>query len=221
MTSRWLAAALIAVAAGCGTTPPPGPVTAYEGARLIVGDGTVIENATLFVVGERIWQVGRSADVRPPAEVQRVNLAGKTVMPMIVDTHVHLSPGREALVRDLKQRAYYGVSAVMSLGTDGYELLAVRDERILGAARFRSAGRGITMQEPGRTTVPYWVGSAADGRKAVGELAARKVDIVKIWVDTRDGKYQKLSPEIYAAIIDEAHRRGSAPSRPRGRRCAR
>src|SRR6187401_1875059 len=153
MTSRWLAAALIAVAAGCGTTPPPGPVTAYEGARLIVGDGTVIENATLFVVGERIWQVGRSADVRPPAEVQRVNLAGKTVMPMIVDTHVHLSPRREALVRDLKQRAYYGVSAVMSLGTDGYELLAVRDERILGAARFRSAGRGITMQEPGRTTV--------------------------------------------------------------------
>src|SRR5438874_1897095 len=38
--------------------------------------------------------------------------------------------------------------------------------------------------------------------------AANKVDIVKIWVDTRDGKYQKLSPEIYGAIIDEAHKRG-------------
>ena len=38
------------------------------------------------------------------------------------------------------------------------------------------------------------------------ELAAQKVDIVKIWVDTRDGKYRKLSPELYGAIIDEAHK---------------
>ena len=76
-----------------------------------------------------------------------------------------------------------------------------------GTARFLSAGRGITMPEPGRTTVPYWVGSEADARKAVAELAAHKVDIVKIWVDTRDGKYKKLTSEIYGAIIDEAHKR--------------
>jgi imidazolonepropionase-like amidohydrolase len=192
--------------ASCGTPPPPGPVTAYENARLIVGDGSVIENATLLVAGGKISQVRR--DGRVPEGATRVNLAGKTVMPMIIDTHVHLSPGREALVRDLRRRAYYGVSAAMSLGTDGYEPLAWREETIPDAARFKSAGRGITMAEPGRTTVPYWVGSAAEGRKAVEELAARKVDIVKIWVDTRDGKYKKLSPEIYGAIIDEAHKRG-------------
>ena len=194
--------------ASCATPPPPGPVTAYEGARLIVGDGSVIDNATLLVAGDKIWRAGRAGDVQVPPEVERVNLAGKTVMPMIVDTHVHLSAGRDALVRDLRRRAYYGVSAAMSLGTDGYELLEVRGETIPGAARFKSAGRGITMQEPGRTTVPYWVGSAADGRKAVAELAARKVDIVKIWVDTRDNKFQKLTPGIYGAIIDEAHKRG-------------
>ena len=192
----------------CATQPPAEPVTVYDGARLIVGDGSVIDNATLLVAGDKIWRVGRAGDVQVPPQVERVNLAGKTVMPMIVDTHVHLSAGRDALVRDLRRRAYYGVSAAMSLGTDGYELLAVRGETIPGAARFRSAGRGITMQEPGRTTVPYWVGSAADGRKAVEELAARKVDIVKIWVDTRDNKFQKLTPEIYGAIIDEAHKRG-------------
>jgi imidazolonepropionase-like amidohydrolase len=192
--------------ASCGTPPPPGPVTAYENARLIVGDGSVIENATLLVAGGKISQVRR--DGRVPEGATRVNLAGKTVMPMIIDTHVHLSPGREALVRDLRRRAYYGVSGAMSLGTDGYEPLAWREETIPDAARFKSAGRGITMAEPGRTTVPYWVGSAAEGRKAVEELAARKVDIVKIWVDTRDGKYKKLSPEIYGAIIDEAHKRG-------------
>src|SRR5262249_53717778 len=74
-------------------------------------------------------------------------------------------------------------------------------------ARFLSAGRGITMPEPGRTQVPYWVQSGAEGRNAVAELAAHKVDIVKIWVDTRDGKFKKITPEIYAAIIDEAHKR--------------
>ena len=183
-------------------------VTAFEGARLIVGDGRVIENATLVVDGARIAQVGQTADVRVPAGATRVDLAGKTVMPMLIDTHVHLSPTRDALIRDLRLRAYYGVSAALSLGTDNYEVLDIRSQTIPGAARFLSAGRGITMPEPGRTTVPYWITTAADGRKAVEELAAHKVDIVKIWVDTRDGKYQKLPPEIYGAIIDEAHRRG-------------
>jgi imidazolonepropionase-like amidohydrolase len=64
------------------------------------------------------------------------------------------------------------------------------------------------MPEPGRLTVPHWITTEAEGRKAVQELAAQKVDIVKIWVDTRDGKYKKLTPEIYGAIIDETHKNG-------------
>jgi imidazolonepropionase-like amidohydrolase len=64
------------------------------------------------------------------------------------------------------------------------------------------------MPEPGRTNVPYWITTAAEGRKAVEEIAAHKADIVKIWVDSREGKYKKLTPEIYGAIIDEAHKRG-------------
>ena len=194
--------------AGCAVPTSTQPITAYEGARLIVGDGRVIENATLVVDGTKIAQVGGAADVRVPAGATRVSLAGKTVMPMIIDTHVHLSETREALIRDLRMRAYYGVSAALSMGTDGYGLLDMRGEAIPGAARFRSAGRGITMPEPGRTTVPYWVTTAVEGRKAVEELAAHKVDIVKIWVDARDGKYKKLTPEIYGVIIDEAHKRG-------------
>jgi imidazolonepropionase-like amidohydrolase len=211
---RWLnALAALAVVmhaflAGCATPPLGQPVTAYEGARVITGDGRVIENASIVVEGDKITRVAPKGDIRLPADATRVNLAGKTVMPMLIDTHVHLSPTREALIRDLKMRAYYGVSAALSLGTDGYENLDVRGQAIPGAARFLSAGRGITMQEPGRTTVPYWVNSPAEGRKAVEELAARKVDIVKVWVDTRDGKFKKLTPEIYGAIIDEAHKRG-------------
>jgi imidazolonepropionase-like amidohydrolase len=202
------AVAIAGLLAGCASTPPGQPATVYEGARLIVGDGRVIENATLVVEGTKIALAAPTAAVTVPAGATRVNLAGKTVMPMLIDTHVHLSTDRDALVRDLKARAYYGVGAALSLGTDGYELLDVRGQAIPGAARFLSAGRGITMQEPGRTTAPYWITNAAEGRKAVDELAARKVDIVKIWVDTRDGKYKKLSPDIYGAIIDEAHKRG-------------
>jgi len=48
----------------------------------------------------------------------------------------------------------------------------------------------------------------AEGRKAMAEATAHKVDIVKIWVDNRDGKYKKLTPEMYGAVIDEAHKRG-------------
>jgi imidazolonepropionase-like amidohydrolase len=184
-------------------------VTAFEGARLIVGDGGApIDNATVVVEGAKIIQAGRAADVQVPAGAARVSLAGKTVMPMLVDTHVHLSPSREALTRDLKRRAYYGVSAALSLGTDNYDVLDIRGQTIPGAARFLSAGRGITMPEPGRITVPHWITTEAEGRKAVQELAERKVDIVKVWVDTREGKYKKLTPEFYAAIIDEAHKHG-------------
>ena len=183
-------------------------ITAYESARLITGDGRMIENGTLVVDGARIVQAGPSSSVRVPAGAKRVSLAGKTAMPALIDTHVHLSTSREALLRDLRMRAYYGVGAALSLGTDGYEHLDLRGQAIPGAARFLSAGRGITMQEPGRTTIPYWVASEGEARKAVEELAARKVDIVKIWVDTRDGKFKKLSPELYGAIIDEAHKRG-------------
>jgi imidazolonepropionase-like amidohydrolase len=138
-----------------------------------------------------------------------VSLAGKTVMPALVDTHGHLSQTREGLTDDLRRRAYFGVGAVMSLGQDTTDVpFQVRAETTAGLARFFTAGRGITAPEPGRTTAPYWVTTTAEARKAVQENAARKVDIIKIWVDDRLGTVQKLSPELYGAVIDEAHKNG-------------
>jgi imidazolonepropionase-like amidohydrolase len=187
-----------------------GRVTVYQGARLITGTGgAVIENATFVVDGARFTQVGPTDAVKVPAGATRVDLAGKTVMPAIIDSHVHLSTTREGLVNDLERRAYYGVAAAMSLGQDPGDLpFQIRAEVIPNAARFYTAGRGITMPEPGRTTVPYWIQTPDEGRKAVQELAAKKVDIVKIWVDDRDGKYPKLGPALYGPIIAEAHRLG-------------
>jgi len=182
-------------------------VTLFENGRVIVGDGKVIENASFLVQDDRITQVGPAAAIKAPAGAMRVNLAGKTVMPAIIDTHVHTSTTREALITDLKQRAHFGVGAAMSLGLDpGDFAFKVRAESIPGAARFFTAGRGITAPEPGRTDVPYWITTPEQARKAVQELAANKVDIVKIWVDDRDHKFTKLSPALYSAAIDEAHK---------------
>lgn len=185
-------------------------VTVFEGARVIVGDGTApIENATFVVEGTRFVQVGRTGELRPPPGAARVDLKGATVMPAIIDTHTHMPGTREALIGALQRKAYYGVGAVMSLGQDAGDLaFQVRQEAIPNAALLRTAGRGITMPEPGRTDIPYWVTTEADARKAVQELAARKVDIVKIWVDDRNGQYKKLPPEISRAVIDEAHTHG-------------
>ena len=186
----------------------PGAVTVFEGARVIVGNGNApLENASFVVNSGRIVQVGRAGDIKAPAGAARVNLAGKTVMPAIVDTHVHTSQTREALEQDLRRRAYYGVSAAMSLGQDtGEPVFQIRAQPMAGAARLFTAGRGLTAPEPGRTTAPYWISTADEGRKAVQELAARKVDIVKVWVDDRDGQYKKLTPDLYGPIIEEAHR---------------
>ena len=185
-----------------------GGTTVFEGARVIVGDGSApIDNATIVVTGGRIAQVGPAGKVTVPAGAARVSLTGKTVMPTIVDTHVHLSTTRDPLVADLRRRAYFGVSAAMSLGLDPPgDPFQVRAYPPAGAARYFTAGRGITMPEQGRTDVPYWVTSEADARKAVQEQAALKVDFIKIWVDDRDGKYQKMPPPIYTAVIDEAHK---------------
>jgi imidazolonepropionase-like amidohydrolase len=183
-------------------------VTLFEGARLIIGTNAApIENAAFIVDGSRFTQVGQSGQLKAPAGAARVDLSGKTVMPAIIDTHTHLAATREALVDQLQGKAYYGVGVAMSLGQDEGDLaFQVRDEIIPNAARMLTAGRGITMPEPGRSTAPYWITSEAEARKAVQELAARKVDLVKIWVDDRDGKYKKLTPALYGAVIEEAHK---------------
>lgn len=189
---------------------PASTATVYEGARLVDGrGGAAIDNAIIVVDGGRFTAVGPADQVTPPAGAARVSLAGKTVMPALVDTHTHPSTERAVLEHQLRAKAYWGVSAILSLGLDaGTTAFEVRNETIPGAARLRTAGRGITSPEPGRTDVPYWITSEDEARKAVQELAANKVDWVKIWVDDRDGKYKKLSPVLYRAVIDEAHKNG-------------
>ena len=201
------------LATGCSTpetveAPQATAVTVFEGALLIVGDDSEpIEDAAFIVENDRFTAVGRKGQLDVPAGATRVDLTGKTVMPAIIDTHKHLAGTREVMGDQLQHLAYYGVGVVMSLGLDVGDLaFQVREETIPNAARSRTAGRGITAPEPGRSENPYWITSEDEARTAIQELAERRVDLVKIWVDDRNGQYEKLSPALYGAIIDEAHK---------------
>jgi imidazolonepropionase-like amidohydrolase len=220
---------LIALAA-CSPAPPApaaAAATVFEGARLITGDGRVIERSAFVVSGDSIVDAGASADVRVPDGARRVDLTGKTVMPALIDAHSHLgytdvrrmttaaaNYTRENLVDHLRRYAYYGIAATLSMGVDRGKLpYELRAAPVPGAALLRTAGRGLALPNAGpgaeyRRDAALGVSTEAEARAAVRELAAAKVDIIKIWVDDRDGTVPKLPPPIYRAIIDEAHRAG-------------
>jgi imidazolonepropionase-like amidohydrolase len=149
-----------------------------------------------------------------------VNLAGKTVMPALIDVHAHLGYRkgatfraenftRENLLDQLNRFASFGIAAVASAGTDRGDLtFRLRDEPGSGTL-VRTAGRGLAPPDAGPSPpmrdAPYGVSTVEEARNDVRELAARKVDFVKIWVDDRNGTLPKLSPALYRAIIGEAH----------------
>ena len=203
--------------------------TIYEGATLIRGDGTpAIEDSAFIVQNGTITRVGRAEDVKAPPGATRVDLTGKTVMPTLIDIHTHTgfqkgatyrpeNYGRDAIIDDLNRALYFGVSAVVSEGIDpGDAAFKIREDQAadrVGGARLFTAGRGMGAPNagPGADTykgIAYDVTTDAEGRRDVRELAAQKVDFMKIWVDDRNGRAPELTPPLYRAIIDEAHRRG-------------
>ena len=201
-----MAVALTAACTGGSDTD----VVAFEGARVIIGDGSApIEDAVFVVEGGILTAVGPRAAVTIPRGATRVDLAGKTVMPAIVNAHVHLALEREERTEQLQHMAYYGAGTVLSLGHDSGDVpFQMQGEMVPEGARGLTAGRGITSPEPGRSEVPFWVTSEEEARAAVRELAGQEVGLIKIWVDDRNGRYEKLSPALYGAVIDEAHRHG-------------
>ena len=202
----------------------------FEGARLISGDGGApIDNSAFLVEGDTLTWVGARGDRQAPAGARRVDLSGKTVIPALIDGHNHIgivkerdgsntkaNYTRENLIDQLERYAYYGVAAGLSMGLEADPELAyqLRDEVIPNAARFLTVGKGIAATpiagptgEP-RLGIPYGARTEQEGRRNVQELHARGVHFVKIWVDDRDGQVPKLRPDVYRAIIAEAHSRG-------------
>jgi imidazolonepropionase-like amidohydrolase len=201
-----------------------------ENFTLIDGTGRQpVANAALVIVDGRVRYAGPKSGM--PAQsgaVERVDLAGKFVMPGIINLHGHLGNviglvqdpknfTRENLGRQLSTYANYGVTSVMSMGSDTDLVFQVRAEQRAGrpsVARIFTAGRGFTGAEgyptkaAGMKGVPYEVTTVEQVRKAVAELADKKVDLVKIWVDDHLGKEKKIPMDLCRAIIENAAKRG-------------
>ena len=230
--SRILSAGLVLILA-CSTdalAQTAGSATLFEGARLIVGDGSpAVENSAFLVQGDTITWVGRRGERQPPAGAARIDLSGKTVMPSLIDGHNHIGLVNERdgtnskanytranLIDQLERYAYFGTSIVMSMGLEADQELAykLRDDVLPNAARFLTVGKGIAATSiagpPGdaRLGIPSGAATEAEGRQRVRDLKARGVKFVKIWVDDREGAVPKLQPTVYRAIIAEAHASG-------------
>lgn len=200
-----------------------------EGARVVAGDGSPpIENAALLVEGGIISRIGRKGDIALPAGGTRIGLDGKTMMPAIISTHVH--PGfqkgltylaenftRETIMDDLNRERYFGISTAISLGIERgdvmFQIRADQAEGRAGGAQLLLAGRGIGAPGAGPgnpiyANFAYAVTTEEQIRRAVQEQAARKVDIIKIWVDDRGGRAPRLPIALARAAIDEAHKHG-------------
>jgi len=210
-------------------SPPASQLVLYEGARLIPGDGSQpIASSAILVENGIITNVGAKASVNAPRLARRVDLSGKTVMPALVNAHGH--PGfqrgltytgdnftRETIIEDLNRALYFGVAAIQSQGIEKgdvtYQIRADQQAGKLAGALLHIAGRGIGAPNagPGAAAyagIAYEVTTEDQAREAVRELASKKVDLIKIWVDDRNGRAPRLAPNLYRAIIEEGHRQG-------------
>src|SRR5258705_10717331 len=137
----------------------PAGVTLFEGARLITGDGGVIADSAFIVAGNQFRQVGRKGEVALPQGATRVDLTGKTVMPALVDAHVHMGYRKgldfsqnnytRANLTDILDRfAYYGVAPILESGTSRSALVYEIHAKSPPGALFRIAGRGFCLPLP-------------------------------------------------------------------------
>jgi imidazolonepropionase-like amidohydrolase len=223
--SAWLLLVSAVIIAAVLTRPSHAQtsITIYEGARLITGDGSVIENAAFVVENGRFTQAGRRGDIQVPAGAVHVDLAGKTVMPTLVDLHGHLgfqnipagTMSKETFTRDnlvdhLQRLAFNGVGAAVGVGdlvdrSDmkggrtgwGDVVLRVRDEVIPGAALFKTAGAGMA-----------WPGSGAQGDPSRVDVAYPVTTPDEARAAVRD--YVRMKPLFIKIWVDD--RSGRIPT---------
>src|SRR6266481_5501766 len=219
-------AAMSAVFVGLAQQPAPMQTVQLRDVRLIDGTGAAPrEHVSLLLRNGRIEKIGETMVV--PSGVPVRELSGKTVMPGLISAHSHLglivddaessATGytRENVTAQLKQFGRYGVTTILSLGVNRDLVYELREEQRvgrLGGATIFTAGRGIGVPGgapplPAATDQIYRPATVDEARKDVDEMAGHRADIVKIWVDKLHGAAPEMTPEIYKAVIDEAHRK--------------
>ncbi len=207
---------------------PRRPVTVFKGAELIDGTGALpIKKSVLVIEGDRITAVGKEGKVHYPKGARVIDLEGRTIMPGIINAHGHVglvsgtqvsatAYTRENIGNALAQYEQYGVTSMLSLGLNRDLIYTLRDEQHQGTfpgASIFTAGRGFGVEggAPPLEVAPdqvYRPRSADEARAQVREIAAHHPDIIKLWLDDVFGKYPKMDPAVYKAIIDESHKQG-------------
>jgi len=191
---------LAAVISACSTT-----ATAYTGLTLWNGTGTeAIQNVTLVVDGGRVVSVV-SPDAELPQVANTVSLAGKFVIPGLVEAHAHVSGAwapddvtspEDRVREDLLLYARYGVTTVNSLGDDA-NVLAVRNAATPTdpRARLLAAGPVIAGNDP------------AAARTEALRNADDRVDWLKLRVDDNLGASAKMPWDAVSAVMDVGRER--------------
>jgi imidazolonepropionase-like amidohydrolase len=220
----------LALAIGASTVADA-QTTALRGSRVIDGrGGAPIDDATVVIRDGRIIAIGPSAATPVPSDAQVVDYTGKTIIPGLISAHSHVgifvglkaapeNYSRDLILRQLKQLEAYGVTTVMALGLNGPLFYELRPElhagRLPGADLFGAdQGVGAVGGQPAAAVVPVGENQISRpdtverARDSVRQMAARKTDMVKIWLDSGGGLMPKIPPEVYSAVIDEAHRNG-------------
>ena len=207
---------------------PAAAVFALTNVTLIDGrGGPAVPNAALIVTDGRISWVGPTGQMKLPAGAAARDLSGKFIMPGLINLHAHVAESdgvvqdpvkfftREEVERDLALYARYGVTTVASLGTDQPLVYTMREEQRRNRpsiARIFTAGRGFTVKDGFPTNagnvpgVPYEPTQPSEALANMTELASRRPDVVKIWVDDRFGDFKKTPIEISRPIIQVAHK---------------
>jgi imidazolonepropionase-like amidohydrolase len=194
----------------------------FQHATLVDGTGNPpLENVDLLINNGKIEQIGKGLNVRG---AQRQNLKGKTIMPALISAHVHVGAfdgtvtGAQAytranILRQLKKYQDYGVTTILSLGTDKPLIFeGLRDSSQVGllpGARLFSAGYGFKIPHSGGSfekDLTYYPDNPDEVQQQMESLAKLKPTAVKMWVDDFGGSGPKLSPPISTSIIQEAHR---------------
>ncbi|MEA3008026.1 MAG: hypothetical protein QOI94_3295 [Acidobacteriaceae bacterium] len=190
---------------------------------LIDGTGRAeLPNAAMILENGRIAWVGPAAKLKPPPSAPVTDLQGKYMMPGIINLHVHLGATigldqnekfftPENVEKDLKTYASYGVTTVLSMGTDKDSFFKIRDEQRAGRpteTRIYTAGQGFVFKGGygGLEGVNQGVATVAEVEPAVAAQAAKHVDFIKLWMDDHLGTKKKMPYELAQAIIESAHR---------------
>lgn len=191
-------------------------VAVYADAMLDVRQGRTVERGLVVVAGDRIVYAGPAADgkAQVPANAERVDLGHVTLLPGLIDAHVHLALAGPPAA-NARATLDAGFTTVQDLGATDTQVLSLRDDinagRVVGP-RVLAAGRWIGVTGGTCDFGGIGVRGAAAFRERVAEEVRRGADVIKVcvssWVaDARrePTRYEIADDELQAAI-DEAHR---------------